>query len=575
MTTTTIPTTGELLLALDDIRVGENVRDLDPTHVNNLAASIALRGVLVPLIVRVVDDGHQLVAGYHRIAACRKLGLTDAPVVVRAHEGSSADSAAENVNRKQLNPVEEARAVQAMLDEGYTLDGAAQALGWSRQLVTARAKILKLPAVGQQLVGAGEIPVSAIDNLLAIGGVSPPLVQAVVDTIAAGKVSGSQLVGNPAWAVGQALRDGPKGTFGAYLNTVDQRELKALRLGKKSDALVVEAEKLHRELDRHAYGPPALRFAEADVDQARAAGVLIEFAGSRDTAIITDQAVYRELAKQTIKRTVEQLRARVAEKGKTKRSSAAQRARTPRDELDTEHRANLRELTRQAHGTNLDLGAHLLNDLIVVAPDDIDVARFFAYGLLGPESSSFLGTGDHVARTIAANGLRLVLEEHRVTTTPTLKSGKRGVTKVVYGDVEVAEKWLWRFVDAAKTAGDLYGRVLVVFAAQHYAHQLVLANSKRRRSALPSSHKDIARKAFERVTKNALGASHMQLQRALAAEARSYAKSVEDLTKRQLEEHAALAVAIEATAVDEDQQDTAEDVEGEVDVDLEVEEAGD
>jgi ParB family chromosome partitioning protein len=142
MTTTTIPTTGELRLALDDIRVRENVRDLDLVHVDSLAASIALRGMLVPLIVRVVDDGHELVAGYHRIDASRKLGLTDAPVVVRDHEGSSADSAAENVNRKQLNPVEEARAVQAMLDEGYTLDGAAQALGWSRQLVTARAKIL-------------------------------------------------------------------------------------------------------------------------------------------------------------------------------------------------------------------------------------------------------------------------------------------------------------------------------------------------------------------------------------------------------------------------------------------------
>lgn len=88
---------------------------------------------------------------------------------MREQEGSSADSAAENVTRKQLTALEEARAVQAMLDEGYTLDGAAQALGSSRQLVTARVKILKLPAVGQQLVGSGEIPVSAIDNLLAIG----------------------------------------------------------------------------------------------------------------------------------------------------------------------------------------------------------------------------------------------------------------------------------------------------------------------------------------------------------------------------------------------------------------------
>jgi hypothetical protein len=60
-----------------------------------------------------------------------------------------------------------------MLDEGYTLDGTAQALGWSRQLLAARAKILKLSEAGQQLVGTGEIPVSAIDTLLAIADVSP------------------------------------------------------------------------------------------------------------------------------------------------------------------------------------------------------------------------------------------------------------------------------------------------------------------------------------------------------------------------------------------------------------------
>ena len=174
------PVTGELRLALDEILVRENVRELDAAHVDNLAQSIALRGLLVPLIVRPTEAGYELVAGYHRMAACRKLDLPDAPVVVRDKEGSSADSAAENVTRKQLTPLEEAKAVQAMLDEGYTLDGAAQALGWSRQLATARAKILKLPEVGQQLVGSGEIPVSAIDALLAIADVSPQLGEALV-----------------------------------------------------------------------------------------------------------------------------------------------------------------------------------------------------------------------------------------------------------------------------------------------------------------------------------------------------------------------------------------------------------
>jgi ParB/RepB/Spo0J family partition protein len=85
--TTSTSASGELRLALGDIRVRDNLGELDSEHVDNLAQSIALRGLLVPLIVRPV--GYKLVAGYHRIAACRKLKLPDAPVVVREHEGSS------------------------------------------------------------------------------------------------------------------------------------------------------------------------------------------------------------------------------------------------------------------------------------------------------------------------------------------------------------------------------------------------------------------------------------------------------------------------------------------------------
>ncbi|MEA2129888.1 MAG: hypothetical protein QOJ85_2779 [Solirubrobacteraceae bacterium] len=87
-------------------------------------------------------------------------------------------------------------------------------------------------------------------------------------------------------------------------------------------------------------------------------------------------------------------------------------------------------------------------------------------------------------------------------------------------------------MDGAKTAGELYGRALVVFAAQHYASQLVLAASKRRGLVLPRSHKDTARKAFERVTKGVLPASHTQLQRAIAAEARGHERSIAQLDSR-------------------------------------------
>ena len=160
----------------------------------------------------------------------------------------------------------------------------------------------------------------------------------------------------------------------------------------------------------------------------------------------------------------------------------------------------------------------------------MDVARFFAYGLLGPDQRGYLGTGDHTVATIAANGIRLVFDEHRETTTPTLKSGEPGKTKVTYGEVEDAAAWLWKFVEGARTAGELYGRVLVVFAAQAYATDLVLPASKRRGPVLPSSRKDIARKAFERVTKQVLPASHVQLRRALEREARAYAKRHAELS---------------------------------------------
>jgi ParB-like chromosome segregation protein Spo0J len=70
-------------VALEQIRVPENVRALDDAHVQALAGSISLQGMLVPVVVRDDGDCFELVAGFHRIAAARSLGLTDVPVVVR------------------------------------------------------------------------------------------------------------------------------------------------------------------------------------------------------------------------------------------------------------------------------------------------------------------------------------------------------------------------------------------------------------------------------------------------------------------------------------------------------------
>ena len=84
-------------IALDEIRVPENVRALDDSHVQALAGSIKLQGMLVPLVVRDDGDGFELVAGFHRIAAARSLGLADVPVVIRDAKTEDADRAVENI----------------------------------------------------------------------------------------------------------------------------------------------------------------------------------------------------------------------------------------------------------------------------------------------------------------------------------------------------------------------------------------------------------------------------------------------------------------------------------------------
>jgi ParB/RepB/Spo0J family partition protein len=298
-------------VALERIRVPDNVRALDEAHVAALAGSIELQGLLVPLVVRPEGDGFELVAGFHRIAAAQSLGLAEVPVVVRHADSEEADRAVENIARKQLNPYEEAKAVNAMLARGLTEEGAAQSLGWPKARVTARVKLLELPERAQELIGQGVIALSAVDQLRAIGNVAPDLLDAVIAYLDDGNAwAAERLAREPGWVLDAALRHGNGKVFAAYLDTASAHEIAALRLGKKTDALYAEADKLQRQLDRYAYGPPPVRFTDDDVDQARAHGALIEF--ERGRPIVVERALYRELVKGAVKRTHAELQAKTA-----------------------------------------------------------------------------------------------------------------------------------------------------------------------------------------------------------------------------------------------------------------------
>jgi ParB/RepB/Spo0J family partition protein len=520
---TTNSVAGVQMIALGEIRHDQNVRqELLAEEVDALAQSIALLGQLTPVSVRPDNEnsGYVLIAGHKRYAALAQLGEAEIRAEVRPDgEGEAAERAAENLVRSALNPYEEALAVRAMLDRGLTEDGAAQALGWPNARVTARVKLLELPERAQQLTGQGVIPLSAVEQLRSIGQASPELLDAVIAYLGDGNEwAAERLAREPGWVIDSALRTGSSKVFAAHLTLLDSYEIADLRLGKKTEALLDEGATLHKQLDRYAYGAPSVRFSESDVDQARAAGVLVEFENARP--IIVDRSLYRQLSKQAIKRTVEELRARLAEVAQERKAAKGYgRPVDPEAEARRERGREMRAIAEQAHGANLDLGWALMNGLAAVDPADMAVAKFFVFAVLGADfhHSPYTQTGDRVAE-LAARGVRLVIEEFRTDVTKTRKDGSRGALRIDYGDPRKPEKpiaWLWKFIDGARTAGELYGRALVVIAAEQYASRLVVPSSQQHSPMGWPSHKDHARRALAKLAGPHLPVTLKQVERAV------------------------------------------------------------
>ena len=102
--------------------------------------------------------------------------------------------------------------------------------------------------------------------------------------------------------------------------------------------------------------------------------------------------------------------------------------------------------------------------------------------------------------------------------TKTRKDGSRGRMRIDYGDhrdPQAAIAWLWKFVDGAKSAGELYGRALVVIAAEQYATRLVVPASQRMPASRWSSHKEHAAKALRKLAGPHLPASLTKLEQAV------------------------------------------------------------
>ncbi len=403
---------------------------------------------------------------------------------------------------------------------------------------------------------------------------SAPLLDALIAYLA-DEWAAERLVREPGWVLDAALRDSGATVFAEHLTRVDGRDVAALKLGKKTEALYERAVQLARQLDRYAYGAD-VRFADAEVDQARAAGVAIEF--DHGAPLIVDRSLYRELVKQAIARTVTELEARVVDRAAAKkadRHANAQLSVDPAAEARRDEQRAVREIAERAHGVNLDLGASLLNGLATIDPSDMDVARFFCLALLGADydQSPYSQTGERVTR-LAMSGIRLVIGDFRADVTKSRKDGSRGALRIDYGDPHKpgdAVAWLWKFVGAARSASELYSRTLVVVAAEQYASRLVVPQSQRTPAIGWSSHKDQAAKALKKLAGPHLPASLGELEKAVARAHRDYDAAVKRIQEQDKRERAA---TVDASVEDHVDVDTASHVdeinEREVDDDLDL-----
>lgn len=136
-------------------------KTFDEAALDELAESIKQHGVLQPLLVRPLPNGgYQLVAGERRWRASRRAGLREVPVVVKELTDTETMEIAiiENLQREDLNPIEEAEGLQALIDKcGFTQEEVASSVGKSRPAIANSLRLLRLPEKVRELTRDGKI----------------------------------------------------------------------------------------------------------------------------------------------------------------------------------------------------------------------------------------------------------------------------------------------------------------------------------------------------------------------------------------------------------------------------------
>ena len=164
---------GSVEVSIEAIRPGpmQPRLDFDEAALESLADSIRAHGVVQPILVRRVGDDYELIAGERRWRAAKLAGLSKVPVVVK--EVADLDlleiALIENIQREDLNPIEEAQAYQKLIESvGLTQEALAKRVGRDRSYITNYLRLLKLPKDLQLLVRQGRLSTGHARTLLGL-----------------------------------------------------------------------------------------------------------------------------------------------------------------------------------------------------------------------------------------------------------------------------------------------------------------------------------------------------------------------------------------------------------------------
>lgn len=171
---TEVPGRKEVEIDIDEIRPNpyQPRKEFEPKALEELSESIRIHGIFTPLLVRKSVSGYDLIAGERRLRAAKMAGLTKVPAITVdfTEEQMMEISILENVQREDLNPIEEGAAYESLIKKlGYTQEKLAERVGKSREYCANMMRLLKLPSEVQQMVVEKKLTNGHVRPLLSLG----------------------------------------------------------------------------------------------------------------------------------------------------------------------------------------------------------------------------------------------------------------------------------------------------------------------------------------------------------------------------------------------------------------------